>query len=495
MKRHLFKSLLTLALLFVFVNAWGVSQTSAIKTSPAAVVDKFTAGETIATLTVDTKYTATFMFNNTKWYEVALCENEGLVFPDAPEVEGYVFTGWTNSTTINVDGSGINYAKEGDIIQSNTTYHAVFAVQEVNGEKTEKLTTGDITNLDELKYTAPKYSTDGAIKYLFFANKNATGNPWFELKKDEGCYVKISAPFMITKMEVSITSMSNSSGGVNDISKHSPFTGLVALTKEDCTFSTSSPNIASVSGENLVKNVAILVPGEIVSEVFLKVSVGARIWGINVTYANVSYSNYTITPIFPEFDISISSAGKATACVGFDATVSGAKAYYISSVGDGIAQLTEVVGTIPAGTGVFLMMEGGEGSAIFTPAALGTGDVTLAQDNMLKGTVYPSGELFNEQGHTYYALRNGEHGVCFYWDPDTQDKGASAKCACGKAILDVPSTGSASSSSIGIRFDGASLIENTDLNEEKCYHDFLGHKVEKPSTGLYIVNGKKILVK
>ena len=203
----------------------------------------------------------------------------------------------------------------------------------------------------------------------------------------------------------------------------------------------------------------------------------------------------TTYALVPEYTVAISSVGFATAYMGFDAKVSGANAYYVT-VSDGLASLSKVEGVIPANTGVVLEAQnGGAATATFTESVATADDKAAAEGNMLKGTLNPDGKTFNEQGHTYYALRNGEHGVCFYWDPDAQDEGASAKCACGKAVLDVPSTGSAPSSSISIRFDGSSLIENTNLYEEKNYFDLLGRKVESPSNGLYIVNGKKILIK
>ena len=130
-----------------------VTGTYTIKAYQTAVDGKFNDGEATATLTVLTKYATTFMSNNTLWIKNILLENEGLVFPDAPKIEGYVFIGWTTSSTVDVDGNGIIYAKEGDAINANTSFYAVFAVQKGNGEgETKTLNVVPSYRLDHYSY-------------------------------------------------------------------------------------------------------------------------------------------------------------------------------------------------------------------------------------------------------------------------------------------------------------------------------------------------------
>lgn len=195
-------------------------------------------------------------------------------------------------------------------------------------------------------------------------------------------------------------------------------------------------------------------------------------------------------------EIAISSVGLATAYMGFDATVSGADAYYVT-VSDGMANLTKVEGVIPANTGVVLEAQnGGATTATFTESVATVEDKAAAEGNMLVGSTV--GKTFDDEGYTYYILSKGTgekaDAVGFYWDKNS-DNGKKANCGANKAILAVPATEGAATSSISIRFDGATMIENIVEVENNIYFDLQGRKVENPSNGLYIVNGKKMLVK
>ena len=57
--------------------------------------------------------------------------------------------------------------------------------------------------------------------------------------------------------------------------------------------------------------------------------------------------------------------------------------------------------------------------------------------------------------------------------------------------------GAAYSKSLGLYFPGTTDIENvkTENGEVKTVYDLQGRKVDTPSKGLYIINGKKVLVK
>lgn len=206
---------------------------------------------------------------------------------------------------------------------------------------------------------------------------------------------------------------------------------------------------------------------------------------------------YTYATIFPQYqNVTISNVGFATAYMGFDATVSGADAYYVT-VGNGVANLTKVEGVIPANTGVVLEAQnGGAATATFTESVATADDKAAAEGNMLVGSIV--GKTFDAEGYTYYILSKGTgekaDAVGFYWDKNSYN-GTQARCGANKAILAVPTTGGAATSSISIRFDGATMIENIVEVENNIYYDLQGRKVKNPSNGLYIVNGKKMLVK
>ena len=107
-------------------------------------------------------------------------------------------------------------------------------------------------------------------------------------------------------------------------------------------------------------------------------------------------------------------------------------------------------------------------------------------DNWLEGVYNPAGQ---KSDGNMYALNKGAQGVGFYKLADGSTLGY------GKAFLWYD--GSSSSSFFG--FDG----ETTGVNEVRGqmedvrgeYYDLQGRRVAQPTKGLYIVNGKKVVIK
>ena len=488
-----------------------VARTYTIKASQAADDDKYNAGEATAILTVLGKFTVNYYSLGVKIGTEEVYDGQSVA--NAPEVTsvptGWSFIDWTTNDAYKQSATAPTFFD--GVVLSNVSLYAVFGKTEVIGESVYKRVIADQSDWRGdylIAYKKTVFMNGSLIGGKEGVGKTQTYvSPGMACSSDE---MTVTATWG-DKYYVTIEAIDDA-----DLSK-----GYVIKSHNQSTpYFYHTSNSDGMSGTDN-KKTAAKYPISVIfnSDSDIDIALGGDATGAVLHYNAIvgtsgemfrfykdggqenvylyKKNNGTCTTyaLVPEYTVAISSVGFATAYMGFDAKVSGANAYYVT-VSDGVASLSKVEGVIPANTGVVLEAQNvGKTTAKFRESVATADDKAAAEGNMLKGTLYPDGETFNEQGHTYYALRNGDYGICFYWDPDTQDKGASAKCACGKAILDVPSTGSASSSSIGIRFDGASLIVNTDLNEEKCYHDFLGHKVEKPSIGLYIVNGKKILVK
>ena len=127
------------------------------------------------------------------------------------------------------------------------------------------------------------HTTSGDITWTVFGYTDNNDRPWMQLKKDKGVYVKISAPSAISEVRLTITSTSNTSGGITDISKHSAFSGTARLKSADAAGDGITSDICS---SNSISNntVVLTVPTPANNVVYVKVSVGARIWGIEVDY-------------------------------------------------------------------------------------------------------------------------------------------------------------------------------------------------------------------
>ena len=202
------------------------------------------------------------------------------------------------------------------------------------------------------------------------------------------------------------------------------------------------------------------------------------------TSSSANLKSITVTYVDNPLSVTISSAGWATACIPFQSTMSGATAYIVTGTSGDALTLSEVTGEIPANTGLLLK---GAGTVTFTASNGTPADVT---GNMLVGTSDAGGKKFNAANTTYYILANDPtDGLGFYYQVDG---GASATCAQYKAVLAVPG----SSSAIGFRLDGATMINAVPAAaEDVVIYDLTGRRVENATRGIYIVNGKKMLVK
>lgn len=165
----------------------------------------------------------------------------------------------------------------------------VLTVFSVNawGETTEELTSTELTNNitnTTCAYSTSKTYTDGTIDYVFYVYTDQPSRPWVQMKKDKGVYIKITAPEAIKEVVVTITSGQNSSGGIADIAKHTAYSGRLALLESDAAGSAEMTGVAFTDAVS--NNIMTLTPSGTNKELYLKVSTGARIWGITVIYGS-----------------------------------------------------------------------------------------------------------------------------------------------------------------------------------------------------------------
>lgn len=140
----------------------------------------------------------------------------------------------------------------------------------------------DIVGLGTLSYNTEKTITKENLTWCFKAYKDNKNRPWVQLKKDTGAYIKVIAPKPIKEIRLTITAASNKSGGVEDITKHYPYNNDIHLKTKDSTGTSDTDDVAKTSV--ITDNTATLVPTGSKSELYIKVSAGARIWGIEVDY-------------------------------------------------------------------------------------------------------------------------------------------------------------------------------------------------------------------
>lgn len=212
-------------------------------------------------------------------------------------------------------------------------------------------------------------------------------------------------------------------------------------------------------------------------------------WKINT--ANDEDYEFSYTSATGKFDITssdqvtITSAGYATYSNAAAYKISGCEAYTVTAATTS-ATLNKLADNaeLPAGTGVII--KGDAGDYTVTPSA-GTADVT---GNMLIG----SGNytyVINQEDYTAYILANYESVLGFY-----KVKADDKTLAAHKAFLKVTSGGAPEFLGFGADVTGINEVKGSGLKvQDAVVYDLQGRRVITPARGLYIVNGRKVVIK
>lgn len=203
--------------------------------------------------------------------------------------------------------------------------------------------------------------------------------------------------------------------------------------------------------------------------------------------------------ISPYFTREIGTSGYATFSSDYNVTIPGdVDVYYASDANGetGKVTMTKKTNVVKASTGVLLYKSGG-GEVTFTPAS--PTDADEASGNMLlpgEGTTVQSGAIYD-----YYVLAKKAGGdICF----SKLSESTGANVGVGKAYLRVShGTFPSSAPSLSIFFDdaagGTTAIDAVKSAEpavtDGAYYNLAGQRVTNPTKGLYIVNGRKVVVK
>ena len=195
-----------------------------------------------------------------------------------------------------------------------------------------------------------------------------------------------------------------------------------------------------------------------------------------------------VAPIVPDdIDIYVSEAGLATYASNFDLDFTGKSVKAYIAVEDADAVKLTQINKVPKNTGILL-----RGAGTHTiPVA--TGDLDATTGNLF---VRGEGEAVATDagnGKTNYILNVVNNELGFY-------KANDKMVATNRAYLQTDVTPDANAR-IAIIFDdegkttgiNATLMNNERMNNE--VYNLNGQRVAKPTKGLYVVNGKKVVIK
>ena len=175
-----------------------------------------------------------------------------------------------------------------------------------------------------------------------------------------------------------------------------------------------------------------------------------------------------------------------------DFTSATTKAYKVNVASKGVATLTEVA-KVPAKTPVLLYVAGGNGEGENIAVTTDAVDAVSGND-LVAGTGAAVATV--DGTYTNMILNNGSKGIGFYF-------AAGQTVAANRAYLHIATTLAPDAVGAGSRMsmvfdDEATGVDATLVNSEKVnseVYDLQGRRVAQPTKGLYIVNGKKVIIK
>ena len=256
-----------------------------------------------------------------------------------------------------------------------------------------------------------------------------------------------------------------------------------SATDKTITWSSSDSNVATVDDEG---KVTAITPGT--TTITATANGGSGVSASCVV---------TVEAMPTEVEITINQYGSGTYCSEYAldfSQVEGLKAYAAAGYNDvtGVVTLLRVMTTQP-GTGLFVK---GEPGTYEVPVIESSSDHTI---NMLVGTLVKTPVNKTSDDGLYrnfrYTTKTGVPTPMFYEIADGYTLSAN------RAYLQIPTAWlPAETKSIALRFDegeGTTDIDPSTLNPQLSteVYDLQGRRIDNPTSGIYIIDGKKVVIK
>lgn len=428
-------------------------------------------------------YTVTFGDDNSTLTEAS--GGAGVTLPSRPNIGSYTFAGWrgTEVTTETTDEPTIinagEYHPTGDI-----TLYPVYTRTE--GSVSEVV---DVLNRELTGITGTNYSTwsgKTATSSAVYAGNSAGGNDAIQLRSNNSNsgIVTTTSGGKVKKVSITWNSSTDGARKVNVYGKNSAYSAASDLYNA----STQGTNLGTIQCST---NEVLTIAGDY-EYIGLRSNSGALYLSeVKITWSSGSFTTYYISK--PSVSVTANEGEKDEFWATYynnDYNViapSGTKVFAVKLSGTGITMTEIEDGIVTKGQGVVL-------KASSSPITLTVNTAASADnysDNSLQGTM----TSIENPGNAYVLNKTEENGVGFYKLKSGKTIGAN------KAYLTYDGT-------LGARefflFDEATGISTT-LNDKgemmngKCY-DLQGRRVNvnvnaNVKKGLYIMNGKKIIIK
>ena len=207
---------------------------------------------------------------------------------------------------------------------------------------------------------------------------------------------------------------------------------------------------------------------------------------MSFTIDNWSPTTYSINPYFER---TIPANSYATFSSEYDVAIpDGVTAYYATGATVGRVTVTPIANGIPSTQAAMLYKENG-GLVTFTPAETVEGSTT---NLLVKGTTagVPATDVNNSKYRYVFGTQGGV--LAFYNVADAIDQDMT-----GKAYLETGVNIQPTNAPVLVSFgdDATDIRSIGNVVKDNVYYDLSGRSVMNPTKGLYIVNGKKVIIK
>lgn len=467
----------------VYGTATITANAAAKNVTEAGVITPYNAASTSYSVTVNPRYTLTFSVDGVETEVRQATSGAAIEIPTPAAIGEYKFMGWS-TTTVDATDVAPSMTTPSTTPTANATYYAVFAKQFVGADENVQLyknegatgtnATSGITAAGNVNTTSSNGNpgnsfglTSSANKTITLSNidlsdvKSATLKFDYKLAKSGTYYSKLT-----------VTQYDSNNATIGD---------AVEITGSDQTYHTTSDITLDKS---CVKITIVCTPASSTYNTFVDNI------EINVVRPSIAYSDYR-TSLPTSISVTITSNKYATfsnaRATNFSTT---GITVYKAKVENKVVKLTEVSdGIVPANEGVILYKDVTENTNIDVPFT--TTSETLTDNELVGVTTRTLVAKTGGTGYNYIMQSNGSGGIVF--NMATTD---GAYMPAGKAYL---STSVNAASRLSVVFtDETEGIDATMLYNESVngkVYDLQGRCVAQPTKGLYIINGKKMIVK
>ena len=473
-------------------NSW--SLTGATPASSTSTETTFTVGENDVTVAANfddvTTYPVHWSVNGVVVATDNVAENDPISF-DAPESgipAGYKFTGWVAAAN-RIDGTTTTEPTANYVTSANATAEVTYYAVLVDIKTPDELTS-TLTGVTGTSYTS--WSGKKSISDAVYAGQSAANYSSIQLRSDKSTSGVITTTSGGKAKKVIIEWNSNTSA-TRTLTIYGKNTAYSSAT--DLYGANSGTSLGDLNVDDAVNHKSVLnITGDY-EYIGIRSKSGALYLDKITIYWN-EVENYCTT--VPTATINLAAACKdGDKCYG---TYSNSKAFivpadltvYEVSVVDGELYMEEydTDDVVPANTGVLVAGTAGDHDVMLSTGGtskLGSGNLLRASGAGINAAAMAAADASCK----FYRLTMHEGTqIGFFWGAEN---GAAFDVAANKAYLAVPTgqTGEVRGFSLN---DGADAISEIMKNEKmSAIYDLSGRRVVKPTKGLYIVNGKKVV--